>query len=165
MISFPALTGGVVNPDLDLAIERIIHASRSATWNAWTKPELFAQWWIPRPYICRADTFIPRPGGGFVTTMSEDGETFTPHMDAAFLVVDPGERLVFTNAVDSDLRPANPEPVAVTGEVMLTDHAEGTLYRIVAHHGDRRDRARHEELGLQAGWSLVTAQLAELVEK
>ncbi len=108
-----------MNPDLDLAIERVIRASRAVIWKAWTTPELFAQWWIPEPYTCRVDKFAVHAGGGFATSMSEDGSTFTPHMDAAFLVVDEDERLVFTNAVDSTLRPANPMPVAVTGEVMV----------------------------------------------
>lgn len=153
-----------MNPDLDLVIERVIRAPRAAVWAAWTTPELFAQWWIPRPYTCRVDLFAPHPGGGFVTMMSEDGAAFTPHMDAAFLVVDERERLVFTNAVDSTLRPADPMPVPVTGEVTLADHAEGTLYRIVARHGDPQARARHDELGLLHGWTLVTGQLAALTE-
>lgn len=153
-----------MNADLDLAIEHLIRAPRAAVWDAWMKPELFAQWWIPKPYHCRVDSFALHSGGGFITAMSEDGVTFTPHMNAAFLVVEPEERLVFTNAVDSTLRPANPMPVPVTGEVTLADHPEGTLYRIVARHGDAQARARHDELGLREGWSLVTAQLAVLAE-
>lgn len=97
--------------------------------------------------------------------MSEDGSAFTPHMDAAFLVVEEQTRLVFTNAVDSALRPANPLPVAVTGEVIMTDHIDGTLYRIVARHGNPEARARHDELGLAEGWGSVTAQLAALAEQ
>ncbi len=96
--------------------------------------------------------------------MSEDGASFTPHMDAAFLVVDDAERLVFTNAVHSTLRPAVPMPVAVTGEVTLADHPDGTLYRIVARHGDPQSRTRHGELGLAEGWGSVAGQLAELAE-
>jgi uncharacterized protein YndB with AHSA1/START domain len=153
-----------MDPDLDLTIERVIRAPRAAVWAAWTTAEQFAQWWIPAPYTCRVDGFAPRAGGGFVTSMSEDGADFVPHMDAAFLVVDPGERLVFTNAVDSTLRPADPMPVAVTGEVTLADHPDGTLYRIIARHGDPAGRARHEQLGLVEGWSLVTEQLATLTE-
>ncbi|GAA3740303.1 SRPBCC family protein [Leifsonia bigeumensis] len=153
-----------MNPDLDFMIERIIRAPRATVWKAWTTPELFEKWWIPKPYSCRVDAFAPHAGGGFVTMMSEDGSAFTPHMDAAFLVVDEGERLVFTNAVDSTLRPANPMPVPVTGEVTLADHADGTLYRIVARHGDPRARARHEELGLSDGWGSVAEQLAALAE-
>lgn len=150
--------------DLDLTIERVIRAPRATVWKAWTSPELFAQWWIPAPYTCRVEAFAPHAGGGFVTTMSEDGTSFTPHMDAAFLVVDEAERLVFTNAVDSTLRPANPMPVAVTGDVTFEDHPDGTLYRIVARHGDPEARARHDELGLLPGWTEVAGQLAALVE-
>jgi uncharacterized protein YndB with AHSA1/START domain len=153
-----------MSQDLDLTIERVIRAPRTTVWKAWTSPELFSQWWIPEPYTCRVEAFAPHPGGGFVTTMSEDGASFTPHMDAAFLVVDEAERLVFTNAVDSTLRPANPMPVAVTGEVTLADHPDGTLYRIIARHGDPEARARHDELGLLPGWTEVAGQLAALVE-
>lgn len=153
-----------MSQDLDLTIERVIRAPRATVWKAWTNPELFAQWWIPAPYTCRVEEFAPHAGGGFVTTMSEDGATFTPHMNAAFLAVDEAERLVFTNAVDSTLRPANPMPVAVTGEVTLADNPDGTLYRIVARHGDPEARAKHDELGLLPGWTEVAGQLAALVE-
>ncbi|GGA60198.1 activator of HSP90 ATPase [Pseudoclavibacter endophyticus] len=153
-----------MNPELDLVIERVIRAPRRTIWRAWTTPELFAEWWIPEPYACRIESFDPTAGGGFVTSMSEDGVSFVPHMDAAFLVVDEAVRLVFTNAVDSTLRPASPQPVAVTGEVTLVDHADGTLYRILARHADPEARARHEELGLVEGWSAVTGQLAALIE-
>lgn len=153
-----------MNPELDLAVERVIRAPRAAVWDAWTVPDLFAQWWIPQPYVCRVDSFVPKAGGGFVTSMSEDGSTFSPHMDAAFLVINKHERLVFTNAVDSKLRPANPAPVAVTGEVTLADHPDGTLYRIVARHGSPEALAKHNELGLFEGWTFVTEQLAQVAE-
>ncbi|WP_345469988.1 SRPBCC domain-containing protein [Glutamicibacter ectropisis] len=153
-----------MNSDLDLVIEQVIRAPRSIVWKAWTDPANFAQWWIPRPYTCRVEAFDARSGGGFITQMSEDGITFVPHMDAAFLVVEPEHRLVFTNAVDSALRPANPMPVAVTGEITLSDHSEGTLYRIVARHGGVAARKAHDDLGLREGWTFVTQQLATLAE-
>ena len=43
--------------------------------------------------------------------MSEDGQTFFPHTDGIFLVVEEERRLVFTNAIDSAWRPASPAPV------------------------------------------------------
>lgn len=148
----------------DLTFERVIRASRQTVWEAWTTSTTFAQWWIPEPYLCRVEHFAPHAGGGFVTSMSEDGLHFSPHMDAAFLVVDECERLVFTNAVDSTLRPTNPAPVAVTGEVTLSDHPDGTRYRITARHADDEGRGTHEALGLVEGWTLVTGQLARFVE-
>jgi uncharacterized protein YndB with AHSA1/START domain len=153
-----------VNPDLDLTLQRVIRAPRAVVWRAWTDPSRLARWWLPAPATCRVDRLEPRPGGGLVTRMSEDGVDFVPHIDASFLVVDEPERLVFTNAVDSAWRPAHPAPVAMTAEIVLGEHPDGTDYRVVVRHGDPAARARHAELGFLDGWGSVTAQLAAVAE-
>ena len=71
---------------------------------------------------------------------------------------------MFTNAIDSAWRPANPDPVAMTAEITLSDHPDGTDYRVIVRHGDPAARARHEELGFADGWGSVTEQLAALAE-
>lgn len=154
-----------MNPDLDLTLERVIRAPRAVVWNAWTDPAQFEQWWLPAPTVCRVDRLEVRPGGALVTQMSDDGVAFVPHMDASFLVVDELERIVFTNAIDSSWRPSNPMPVPMTAEITLSDHPEGTDYRVIVRHGDPAARARHEELGFLEGWGSVTRQLAGVAER
>ena len=106
------------------------------------------------------------PGGAFVTSMSEDGIEFVPHLDACFLAVDAGERIVFTNAVDSRLAAGRrPSRSAMTAEITIRDHPDGTDYRVVVRHRDPAARARHEELGFFDGWGTVTEQLAAVVER
>lgn len=153
-----------MNPDLDLRIERVIRAPRKDVWAAWTDPASLAQWWIPAPTRCRVDRLDVRPGGAFVTQMSDDGTDFVPHLDACFLVVEAHERIVFTNAIDGEWRPTSPAPVPMTAEIQLRDHPEGTDYRITVRHGDPAARARHAELGFADGWGTVVGQLAQLVE-
>ncbi len=153
-----------VNPDLDLRLHRVIRAPREVVWRSWTDPDLLAQWWTPAPTLSKVDQLDVRPGGGFVTQMSDDGVEFVPHTDDIFLVVEEGRRLVFTNAVDSEWRPAPPAPVSMTAEVTFDDHADGTDYRIIVRHGDPASRARHEELEFFEGWGSVTDALAELAE-
>jgi uncharacterized protein YndB with AHSA1/START domain len=153
-----------MNPDLDLALQRIIRAPRAVVWRAWTDPSRFEKWWLPAPTLCRVDRLEVRPGGGLVTRMSDDGAEFVPHLDASFLVVDELERIVFTNAIDSEWRPRNPAPVPMTAEITLTDHPDGTEYRVLLRHGDPAARARHEELGFAEGWGSVTKQLAGIAE-
>ncbi|HUR74398.1 MAG TPA: SRPBCC domain-containing protein [Sporichthya sp.] len=153
-----------MNPDLDLTLQRVIRAPRAALWSAWTDPTRFAKWWIPAPTVCRVDRLDVHPGGALVTQMSDDGLTFVPHLNASFLVVDELERIVFTNAIDSAWRPATPAPVPMTAEITLSDHPDGTDYRILIRHGDPAARARHEELGFSEGWGSVTKQLAEVAE-
>ena len=148
-----------MNPDLDLTVQRVIRAPRAAVWRAWTEPARLEKWWVPAPARCRVERLEVRPGGAFVTRL-DDG----PHLDAAFLVVDDLERIVFTNAVDSAWRPANPQPVAMTAEVTLGDHPDGTDYRVVVRHGDPAARALHDKLGFADGWGSVTGQLAALAE-
>ena len=153
-----------IEPDLDLTLRRVIHAPRHTLWRAWTDPALLERWWTPAPTLTRVDQLDVRPGGGFVTRMSDDGGEFVPHTDSVFLVVEEGYRLVFTNAVDSAWRPAAPSPVPMTAEIVLGEHPDGTDYNVTVRHGDPAHRARHEELGFFEGWGSVTAALAALAE-
>ncbi len=103
------MTEPSIDPTLDLTLQRVIRAPRRQVWRAWTDPALLEQWWIPAPMHTRVDRLDVRPGGAFVTSMSENGHTFGPHVDSIFLVVEDECRLVFTNAIDSAWRPASPE--------------------------------------------------------
>ncbi len=153
-----------IDPDLDLSIQRVIHAPRRAVWEAWTRPEQLQQWWIPAPMTARVDALDVRPGGAFVTRMSEDGQTFEAHIDGIFLFAEEPSRLVFTNAIDSTWHPSLPDPVAMTAEIILRECPEGTDYQAIVRHGTPRQRVRHEELGFFDGWGAVTEALARLVE-
>ena len=153
-----------MNPDLDLGLQRVIRAPRALVWRAWTDPVQLAKWWVPAPTVARVDKLDVHPGGGFVTMMSDDGVEFVPHTDQVFLVVEPEQRLVFTNAIDSTWRPATPAPVPLTAEITFSDHPDGTDYRVVVRHGDPAAKAYHEELGFFEGWGSVTEALAALAE-
>lgn len=154
-----------MNPDLDLDLQRVIRAPRDVVWRAWTDPSRLAQWWVPAPAVARVDRLEPRAGGAFVTSMSDDGSAFVAHMDASFILVEEGERLVFTNVIDSAWRPADPSPVAMTAEIRFGEHPDGTDYRVVVRHRDPAARARHAELGFMDGWGTVTTQLAAVAEE
>jgi uncharacterized protein YndB with AHSA1/START domain len=153
-----------IDPTLDLTLRRVIRASPGTLWRAWTDPGLLERWWLPAPMVARVDVLDVRPGGGFVTSMSDDGRTFVPHTDGIFLVVEPGVRLVFTNAIDSAWRPASPAPVSMAAEITFGVHPDGTDYGVVVRHRDPAARDHHEELGFLDGWGAVTGALAALAE-
>jgi len=156
---------GKVNADLDLTMSRIIKAPRAVVWKAWSDPARFAQWWLPAPYTCRVVEMTLSPGGAFITEMSEDGRTFTPHLNACFLAVDEGARIVFTNLMSGGWRPTeNTYPAALTAMISLRDHGKDTEYAAHVMHKNGADRTIHEELGFHDGWGTVAAQLARLVE-
>ncbi|MGH6643008.1 MAG: SRPBCC family protein [Bradyrhizobium sp.] len=152
----------IPDPELDLTTTRIIKAPRSLVWSAWADPMKFAQWWIPAPAKCKVAAMDLRPGGSFVTEMSESGGPFMPHLAACFLDVAEAERIVFTDALIGGWRPA--EQGFMTAVITFSDHAEGTEYVSYAMHRNRADRDKHEEMGFHDGWGTVAAQLAALVE-
>ena len=152
------------DPELDLRIERTIRAPRKRVWEAWTHPLDLARWWLPAPLRCRVERLDVVPGGAFVTSMSEDGVVFSPHLDACFVVVHPAERIMFTNVLDSRWRPTSPAPVSMTAEITFGDHPQGTTYQAIVRHADPTSRRHHEHLGFADGWGTVTAQLAAVAE-
>lgn len=149
----------------DLTIARVIKAPRERVWRAWTQPASFEKWWIPAPLTCRVVEMDLRGGGGFVTEMSEDGQTFTPHINACFLAVDDLERIVFTNALVGGWRPGQDHyPTAITAIITLKDHPDGTEYVSRVLHKDESDSRTHADMGFYDGWGTVIAQLAAMVE-
>ena len=150
------------NEKLDLTISRVIKAPRQAVWDAWADPKNFEQWWIPEPACCKVVEMDLRPGGGLVTQISENGARFSPHLDACFLAVDAGERIVFTNALVGGWRPA--EQPFMTAIITFADHPEGTEYTSYVMHKSQADRDMHEEMGFFDGWGTVIEQLARRVE-
>ena len=150
------------NPDLDLAISRVIKAPRQTIWNAWTDPRNLEQWWVPAPARCKVEELDLVPGGAFTTRISEGGGDFVPHLSACILYVADRRRLVFTNALTSGWRPA--EQPFMTAIITLTDHPDGTDYAAHVMHKSPADRAMHAELGFYDGWGTVIAQLATFVE-
>jgi uncharacterized protein YndB with AHSA1/START domain len=151
------------DPDLDLTISRIIKARRSTIWSASTDRKSFEQWWVPAPATCKVRDMDLRPGGSFVTEISENGGDFIPHLSACFLAVDNLERIVFTNALIGGWRPAE-EPF-MTAIITLADHPMGTEYVAHVMHKNNADRNTHKEMGFYDGWGTVAEQLAALAEQ
>ena len=151
------------DPELDLTMSRVIKAPRQAVWDAWTDRASFEQWWIPAPARCKVMEMELRPGGSFVTQMSEDGGEFAPHLRACFLAVDDLERIVFTNALVGGWRPA--EQPFMTAIITMQDHPLGTEYVAHVMHKSNADRNMHDEMGFHDGWGTVAEQLAALVER
>jgi uncharacterized protein YndB with AHSA1/START domain len=153
----------ILNPDLDLTLSRVIKAPRSLVWSAWTDPARFEQWWVPAPARCKVLEMDLRPGGSFVTQISESGGPFMPHMNGCFLAIDDRERIVFTNSLVGGWRPA--EQPFMTAIITLQDHPAGTEYAAHVMHKSNADRNRHQEMGFYDGWGTVAEQLAGLVER
>lgn len=150
--------------ETSLSIVRIVKAPPALLWDAWSDADSLAQWWIPAPMHCRILALDLRAGGSFRTEMSEDGNLFTPHLDACFLDVVPGERIVFTTALRGGWHPADDPFMVITAIITLTAHAKGTCYEAQVLHRTAAERDRHQEMGFFDGWGTGIDQLARLTE-
>ena len=151
------------DPSRDLQISRVIKAPRSVIWRAWSEPASFEQWWVPAPARCKVQELDLRPGGAFITLISEQGGDFVPHLNACFLAVQDQQQIVFTNALLAGWRPA--EQPFMTAIITLQDHQSGTQYAAHVMHKTPGDRDMHEKMGFFDGWGTVIGQLAAQVER
>ena len=130
-----------------LELERVLPASPSDVFAAWTTPESMARWMSPRgPAEAEVDL---RVGGSFRVIMVEADRL--EHI-GEYLEVDPPRRLVFTWISPY----TGPEPSVVT--VQLHPHGDGTRLVLI-----------HEQLpaevvgGHRDGWGGMLERLEEVV--
>lgn len=151
---------------LDLVFERLVALPADAIWQAWTTPELITQWFTPAPWETIACEIDLRPGGRFYSVMrSPEGQSF-PN-EGCYLAVEPNKRLVWTNALGPDYRPAvsSPDGLLITVEITLAAEGNGTRYHALARHATEAAREAHAAMGFQEGWGKALDQLIALMTR
>ncbi len=83
--------------DRDIVVSRTIDAPPRLVWEAWTRPELFQRWWVPRSLgmslvACELDV---RVGGRYRLAFDDEGST--TEFFGRYLEVTPPSRLAWTN--------------------------------------------------------------------
>ncbi|HPU40689.1 MAG TPA: SRPBCC domain-containing protein [Microthrixaceae bacterium] len=80
--------------DCELVVTRMFDAPARVVFEAWSKPELFQRWWLPKSmgmtlYSCEMDV---RTGGTYRLNFGEGMDFFGRYIDVA-----PPSRIVWTN--------------------------------------------------------------------
>ena len=89
--------------DREIGVTRIFDAPPRIVFEAWTNPELFAQWWVPKSIgvplrSCQMDV---RTGGTYRLEFGKDAES-TWAFFGKYIEVVPPARLVWTNEEGED---------------------------------------------------------------
>jgi uncharacterized protein YndB with AHSA1/START domain len=86
----------------ELVVTRTIDGPARIVFEAWTRPELFERWWVPKSFpitllSCEMDV---RVGGGYRLGFGHEGSTM--EFFGRYLEVTPHSRLVWTNDEGDD---------------------------------------------------------------
>jgi uncharacterized protein YndB with AHSA1/START domain len=90
--------------DHELVVTRTFNAPASIVFEAWTKPELFKQWWAPKSMgmtivSCEMDV---RVGGGYRLAFGHPASEQPMAFFGKYIEVIPNARLVWTNEESAD---------------------------------------------------------------
>lgn len=86
----------------ELVVTRAFDAPARLVWEAWTRPELFRRWWVPKsfPVTLRSCELDIRVGGTYRLVFAQ-GDTERAFF-GSYLEVEPPSRLVWTNDEGGD---------------------------------------------------------------
>lgn len=159
----------MIDPKLDLVLERHVDVSPALVWAAWTQPEHVKKWFTPVPWMTVECEIDLRPGGIFRTVMrSPEGQDF-PNL-GCYLEIVPNRKLVWTDALEPGFRPTrqapNPNcPFVFTATILLEPYGKGTKYTAIVMHKDEASRGEHDAMGFHSGWGTALDQLVEHMKR
>ena len=89
--------------DREVVVTRTFDAPASLVFEAWTEPELFRQWWVPRSMgmTLRSCELDARTGGNYRLVFGDDPANPMAFF-GTYLEVVPNQRIVWTNEESGD---------------------------------------------------------------
>jgi uncharacterized protein YndB with AHSA1/START domain len=137
----------------EFVVTRTFDGPARLVYEAWTKPELLKQWWVPKSMgmsllSCEADV---RVGGGYRFVFGYEGKTMA--FFGKYLEVTPPSRLVWTNDEGEGGQ-------AVT---TVTFEEKGGKTLLVLHELHASKEATDEGIGFGEGLRETFGQLDELL--
>lgn len=140
----------------EVVVTRTFDAPVHIVFEAWTKPDLFSQWWAPKSIgvplvLCDMDV---RTGGGYTIGFGQDAASAMKFY-GKYLEVIPNVRLVWTNEESPD--------AAIT-TVTFEDKGDTTLLVLRERYPSKKalDEGRGSEDGLPEQFEQLDALLARL---
>lgn len=140
--------------DRELVIVREFDAPRSLFWKVWTEPRHITQWFGPRGFSTRVETYDFRVGGKWSYTMVGPDKAEYP-CDGIFKEIVPVERIVTTDEFGEEMlkgQPADAFPRGMVVTALFEDLGDRTRLIIRIMHQSVEDRIKHEKMGVVGGW-------------
>lgn len=154
--------GRVAAPDevpTELHIKRFFKAPRQMVFDAWTKPEMVAQWWGPKVFTTVVTKWEAKGGGEILVHMN--GHGMSHPMGGRFVEIYPPYRFHFiAAALDADGKPMFEN----WNSVFFEEVDGGTMVTLDVHVVMQTEVAPQYLKGMTAGWNSSLDRLEELVQ-
>lgn len=145
-----------------LALDRVFDAPVAKIWRCWAEPELFAQWFLPKPWWVSDVKLDLRDGGEFSCAMNGPNGERHEYM-GVFLDVLHEKRIVHTNVFCQGWIPSGQAFMVVH---ISLDEVEGNRAHYVADamYWNAETKAEHEKKGLYTNWNKAADQMEDLAK-
>jgi len=149
-------TGTTQIKDTDIIITREFAAPRQLVWDAWTKPEQIEKWFGPKGFSTRVDEQDFKVGGRSNYVMIDANGAEYPAA-GVFKEIVPIEKIVSAaEGFSKGFQAAHPEMDLPKGTTVMTylfdDLGKRTKLTLITTHSSVEERAKHEAMGVVAGW-------------
>lgn len=136
-----------------LQLLRELNAPVETVWDAWTNPDMIAQWWGPEGFSTRVEQMDFRPEGGWSFTMTDDATGDEYPSKGVFTEIVEGKKIVTTDGFGDEAVAANPNlPVGIVLSVAFEPIDTGTKLIVTIDHPNAESKAKHEAMGVVSGW-------------
>ncbi|HEY6940428.1 MAG TPA: SRPBCC family protein [Dokdonella sp.] len=141
--------------DSEVVVTRTFDAPARLVFEAWTKPELFRQWWVPRSMgmTLRSCDLDVRTGGSYRLVFGDDPAN-TMAFFGTYLEVVPDQRIVWTNEESGD---------AASVTTVTFEERDGTTLLVLTERYPSKDALDEAGTGAQDAMGETFAQLDELL--
>jgi uncharacterized protein YndB with AHSA1/START domain len=143
--------------DREVVVTRTVDAPPRLVFEAWTKAELFKQWWVPKSFgmTLRSCELDVRVGGGYRLVFGADAAN-TMAFFGKYLEVVPPSRLVWTNEESGDAGPVT---------TVTLEEKDGKTQVVLTERYPTKEALDAAGTGAQDALHETFAQLDELLIK
>jgi len=141
--------------DREVVVTRTVDAPARLVFEAWTKADLFKQWWVPKSMgmTLRSCDLDVRVGGGYRLVFGDDPAN-TMAFFGKYLEVVPSTRLVWTNEESGDAGPVT---------TLTLDEKDGKTLIVLTERYPTKEALDAAGTGAQEAMHETFGQLDELL--
>ncbi len=143
---------------------KIYSADVTTVWNYYTKPDLFEQWWMPKPWKAEVISQDFSEGGKiFYAAVGPNGERH--YSGGTYNEIHQNSSILMTDYFADEAGNINSEMPITDWLIGFTGVEEGTKVTVNMHFKSAEDLQKTLDTGFREGLMQAAEQLAEILQR